>query len=121
MLVMVLSSEFLRTKKREDQVNEQTQRRDSGNHVVHGLNLLQLVAGLGEGPAEKQKYASNRDVKQIEHGSLLRFLENHFVTGKPKPTSQDFILRWPPSLRPAEDYDRAAFQKRAQRFETIAA
>src|SRR5579862_966752 len=121
MLVIVLSSEFLRTKKREDQVDKQTQCRDSSNHVVHGLDLLQLVAGLGKGPAEKQKYTSDSDVKQIEHGRLLRFLVNHFVARIPQPAGQNFILRWPPSFWPAHNHNRAPVQERAQGLEAIAA
>jgi len=32
-----------------------------------GFFLLQLVAGLGEGPADKQEETTDCDVKQVEH------------------------------------------------------
>ena len=67
MLVMSFLLELLRTKQRVDQVNEQPERRDSGNDVIHGFLLLQLVAGLGEGPAAKQKSTTDSDIEQIEH------------------------------------------------------
>jgi hypothetical protein len=64
MLVMVLSLEFLRTKQRVDQVDEQTQRCDSSDDVVHiSLPLSKLVAGLGKDPADQQKCTTDNYVK----------------------------------------------------------
>jgi hypothetical protein len=62
MLVIAVSSELLRTEKRVDQVNKQSQRSDSGNDIVHDT-LLQLVAGPREDPAEKQKNTPDSDVE----------------------------------------------------------
>jgi hypothetical protein len=69
----VRSLELLRTKQRVKQVNEKTERCDAGNDIVHdflpGECFLELVAGLGEGPADKQEQSANCDVKHIEHTS----------------------------------------------------
>ena len=60
--------ELLRTKQRVDQVDKQTQRRDSSNDVVHVVLLrLQLVAGLGEGPANQQNSTADSDIEQVKH------------------------------------------------------
>src|SRR5450755_1846659 len=62
--VIVLSSKLLRTKKRVDQVNKQSQRCDSGNNIVHDeLFSLQLVASLREGPADQQASTSDSHVE----------------------------------------------------------
>jgi hypothetical protein len=66
---MPLSLELLWTEKRVNQVNEQAERSNSGDDIVHGFFLLELVAGLGEGPADSQKQATDCDVKQVEHTS----------------------------------------------------
>jgi hypothetical protein len=62
--------ELLGTEKRVKQVNEQTKRSNAGNDIVHGFFLLELVAGLGEGPADHQKQATDGNVEQVEHMML---------------------------------------------------
>jgi hypothetical protein len=57
-----VSLELLRTKQRVDQVDKQPQRRDSSDDVVHKFPL-ELVAGLGEDPAEKQKSTADCHVE----------------------------------------------------------
>ena len=46
-----------------DQVNKQAERSDTGDDVIHIVFLLQLVAGLGEGPGDKQDHAPYSDVE----------------------------------------------------------
>jgi hypothetical protein len=67
---MCRSLELLRTQKRVKEVNEQSQCGDAGDDIVHGFFLLELVAGLGEGPADNQKQAANCKVEQVEHATL---------------------------------------------------
>jgi hypothetical protein len=45
--------ELLGTKQRIKQVNEETERGDAGDDVIHVSSLLELVAGLGKCPAAK--------------------------------------------------------------------
>jgi len=113
--------ELLRTEKRVDQVNKQPQRRDPGNDIVHDSFLLQLVAGPSEGPADKQKQASNRDVKQIKHMRLLRFLEQDFVTSFSQLMGQTGFPRRPPSLRSSNDDDRTGPQCAHDGFQLVPA
>jgi hypothetical protein len=51
-LKLVLFSKLLRPEKRVNQINEKAERSDAGDNIVHGIFLLELVAGLGEGPAD---------------------------------------------------------------------
>src|ERR1035437_6797529 len=91
------------------------------------LFSLKLVAGLREGPAQKQKCTADCYVEYIKHLvysvslGLLCFLEKHFVACAPELPGQTLILRWPPSLPTADDHDGTGFQDRGQRFEAIAA
>jgi hypothetical protein len=70
-LVIGLSLELLRPQKRVKQVDEQTERSNAGDDIVHGFFLLELVAGLGEGPADNQEQATDCDVEQIQHEAFL--------------------------------------------------
>jgi hypothetical protein len=51
-MLVIVPLELLGTEQRVDQISEQSQRHDPGNDVIHE-SLLELVAGLGEGPAQK--------------------------------------------------------------------
>ena len=93
----------LRTKEGVNQVNEQTDRGNAGNDVIHWIVLLQLVAGFREAPADEQKHTTDGNVKYVEHGNLLRFCEDHFVAGATQLPGQAFLRCWPPSLASAED------------------
>jgi hypothetical protein len=70
-LVIGFSLELLWPEKRVKQVDEQTERSDAGNDIVHGFFLLELVAGLGEGPADNQEQATDCKVEQVEHEAFL--------------------------------------------------
>src|SRR5260370_42510809 len=61
-MLVIIPSELLRTQQRVNQENEQPQRCDTGNDVVHDV-LLELVAGLGKHPEKKQHYATYADIE----------------------------------------------------------
>src|SRR5258706_13679014 len=61
-MLFIIPLEFLRTQQGVDQVNEQAQRCDTGNGIVHEI-LLELVACLCEHPKKKQRYATYGDKK----------------------------------------------------------
>src|SRR5262249_52486476 len=59
------SSETLRAEQRVEQVNEETDSRDSSNDVVH-WRLLQLVAGPRERPAEVKSQTTDQDIGKVK-------------------------------------------------------
>ena len=83
--------------------------------------LLKLVAGLGECPAAKQKYAANRNVEQIQHLNLLRFFKNYFVTGSAQFVGQTLFASRPPPFPPTEHHQGTETQNACERFEPISA
>ena len=76
-LVTCVPLKALRLKQCVDQVDEQSERCNAGNDVVH-IGFLEPVASLGEGPAGKQKRAAGREVQDVEH-SLTRRDQLPFV------------------------------------------
>src|ERR1700674_4700608 len=114
-------SKLLRAEQGVHQVDKQTKRRDSGNDVIHGLPLLQLVASLGEGPARKQNDATYSDVQKIEHLNLLRFFENHFVADTAQLPSHFLLPSWPPSLLRTNNHNGTRTQDIRQCLHAIAA
>ena len=64
---MAVPSEALRLQERVDQINEQADRRQPGDDIVHREFSLQLVAGFGEGPEDEQDQAADSDIEQIKH------------------------------------------------------
>ena len=63
-------------------------------------SLLKLVAGLREGPADKQNQRNRRRHRTDRALSLLRFREDHFVTGAPQAARQRFSRSATIVLRP---------------------
>jgi hypothetical protein len=66
---MSFPSKLLRTQQGIHQINEQEQRRNASDNVVHASGLLKAIAGLGKGPAKGEKQNSYQDVKYVQHCS----------------------------------------------------
>src|ERR1041385_165909 len=120
-LVMVLSSELLRTEQSVNKVNKEPQRGNPGNDVFH-VPLLELVAGLCEGPTNEQKTTTDGNIKQVKHGRLPPFGENDLVTRAPQfPRQPLFASRAPPAFTAANHDHRSRTQRTLHGLDAVAA
>jgi hypothetical protein len=102
-------SEPLRTEQSVNQINEQTERCDAGNDVIHKF-FLKLVTGLREGPENEQNQATYSDIEKIEHATLLRFRKNDFMAHTLQFSGQTLLRCWPPSSATTENDDGMRLQ-----------
>jgi hypothetical protein len=72
MEVMARSLEFFRPQQCVDQIDEEEERGNSGDDVIHGWGSpLQLVARLGEGPGDDEEKNRDDHVEDVEHNVLI--------------------------------------------------
>ena len=67
LLVTQVLLELLRPKQGVNQVDEQEDGSNSGDDIVHGWLLLELVARLGERPRGDEEQNRNNDVEKVQH------------------------------------------------------
>jgi len=101
---MSFPSKLFRTQQRVHQINEQKQRRNASDNVVHATGLLKSIAGLDKGPGSDEKQNSDEQVKYVEHDSSLDWLcrlpeiEHHTTDAKDRDGRRDHIKHGVSSL-----------------------
>jgi hypothetical protein len=101
---MSFLSKLFRTQQRVHQINEQQQRRDASDNVVHATGLLKSIAGLDKGPGSDEKQNSDEQVDYVEHDSSLDWLcrlpeiGHHTADAKGRDGRRDHIKHGASSL-----------------------
>ena len=83
--------------------------------------LLEVVTGLGKGPASHEKQRRDKNEKQVEHGSSLAIGKNNLMIPGPEQPCQFAFARGPPTSLAADDNQGIRFERLQQGLPLIPA